>query len=369
MSLSLFGLDRQNTALSGELREAFASVLSSGAFVLGQHVASFERAVAKLVGVKHAVGLSSGTDALICALHALGCGPGSEVIAPAFSFFATAEAVRRVGATLRLADVQPATLGLDPAAVRRALSPRTRAVLPVHLYGAPVALDELSELAREAGVALVEDAAQAFGARFAGRAVGSWGTAACFSFFPTKPLGGFGDGGMLVTDDGALADRVRRLRVHGASDKHHHVELGGNYRLDALQAALLSVKLPRVEAWRQARAEHVAHYREGLAGLEGIRLLEVPERAESAHALFTVRVSGAGRRDALAQALAARGIATGVYYPKPLHLQPALGADFAAGQFPEAERASEEVLSLPLFADMTRAEVSAVIDAVRGECA
>ena len=364
MSLSLFGLERQNAPLSGELREAFSRVLSSGAFVLGEQVAAFERAVAEFVGVEHAVGLSSGTDALVCALQAVGSGPNTEVIAPAFSFFATAEAVRRVGATLRLVDVDPATLGLDPQAVRRTLTARTRAVVPVHLYGMPVALDELSKLVMETNVALIEDAAQAFGARFAGLPVGGWGTAGCFSFFPTKPLGGLGDGGMLVTRDSELAERVRRLRVHGASDKHCHLEIGGNYRLDALQAALLAVKLPRVEGWRRARAEHVARYREGLADLPELRLLEAPAGAESAHALFTVRVGG-GCRDAVRQALAERGIATAVYYPRPLHLQPALSADFALGQFPEAERASEEVLSLPLFADMTRAEVGAVIDAIR----
>lgn len=364
-ALDLFGLEAQNAALASELEAAFSRVLAAGNFILGAEVEAFEREVAAFLGAEHAVGVSSGTDALVCALQALGCVPGDEVVLPAYSFFATAEAVCRTGARPRFVDVELDSFGMDLGAVEAALGPRTRTFLPVHLYGCPVELDALKQMAVRAGVFVVEDAAQAFGATFGGRRAGTWGDAGCFSFFPTKPLGGFGDGGMIVTGDTGLAARCRSLRVHGASGKHQHAELGGNYRLDALQAALLRVKLGHVDRWRDARAALVTAYVQGLADVPEIRVPRLPSAAVSAHALFTVRVLD-GQRDALARALASRGIKTAVYYPRPLHLQPALAAyGYRAGEFPRAELACEQVLSLPLFAAMSEASRSSVVEAIR----
>lgn len=366
MSIDLFAIDHQQTELQSELETACARVLASGRFILGPEVEAFERELADFVGVEHAIGVSSGTDALVCALGALECGPGSEVVLPAFSFFATAGAVRRVGATPRLADIELDSLGLDPAAAEAALGPLTRALLPVQLYGHPGRLAELSQLAEARSLALVEDAAQAFGASLHGRRVGSWGTLGCFSFFPTKPLGGFGDGGMVVTQRADLAARCRRLRGHGASGKHEHQEVGGNYRLDALQAALLRVKLSQVERWRALRAAVARRYRKALADLDGLVLPGEPEQGESAHALFTLRVLDR-RRDALAAHLAEQGVSSAVYYPRPLHEQPALAdLGYRRGQFPNAELASQQVLSLPMSAGLSSADVDRVVEAIRG---
>lgn len=362
--LDVFGLEHQNRALAPELEAVFARVLGSGCFILGPEVEALEREVAAYLGVKHAVGVSSGTDALVCGLTALGCGPDTEVVLPVFSFFATVEAVCRLGARPRFVDIDLECFGLDLAAVEAALGPSSRALLPVHLYGCPVALDALGRVATRAGVSVIEDAAQAFGASFGGQRVGSWGQIGCFSFFPTKPFGGFGDGGMVVTDDPELALRCRSLRAHGATGKHQHGEVGGNYRLDALQAALLRVKLPYVDRFRQARAAHAAAYAEGLSDVSEVIVPRVPPSAESAHALFTLRVLD-GQRDALAKTLAARDIQTAVYYPRPLHLQPAfLSNGYREGQFPNAELASREVLSLPLFAEMSEGDRTRVIEAI-----
>lgn len=363
-ALDLFGLEPQNAALAPELTAAFSRVLASGNFILGAEVEALEREVTAFLGTSHAVGVSSGSDALVCALLALGCGPGDEVVLPAFSFFATPEAICRAGAKPRFVDVELGSFGMDLGAVEAALGPRTRALLPVHLYGCPARLDELGRLAAGAGVPIVEDAAQAFGASFLGRRAGTWGAAGCFSFFPTKPLGGFGDGGMIVTGDAELAARCRSLRVHGASGKHQHGEIAGNYRLDALQAALLRVKLGHVDRWRDARAAHAAAYLRGLADVPEIVVPRVPSAAVSAHALFTVLVQG-GQREALARALSARGIQTAVYYPRPLHLQPALaGYGYRAGEFPQAERACEQVLSLPLHAAMSEGDRARVVEGI-----
>lgn len=363
--LDLFGVAGQNARLSADLRAAFGRVLDSGAFVLGAEVAAFEREVAEFCGVAHAIGVSSGTDALVCALTALGCGPGTEVVLPAFSFFATAEAVCRVGATPRFVDIELSAYGMDMEALRASLNGRTRAVVPVHLYGCPRGIGELCEWANEHGVGVVEDAAQAFGARFAERFVGSWGRLGCFSFFPTKSLGGFGDGGMVVTNDPELAERCRQLRAHGAVRKHEHAIVGGNYRLDALQAALLRVKLPHVETWRQARAAHALAYAAELADVPELALARSPALAESAHGLFTVRVLD-GRRDELCRYLAARGIQSAVYYPRTLPAQPALAfLGHTSGDFPNAELACRQVLSLPLFAELTLQDRGRVVGAVR----
>ncbi len=340
-----------------ELSAAFSRVLTSRQFILGAEVSAFEAELGHYLGSAHAIGVSSGTDALIAALLALDIGPGDEVVTTPFTFIATAEAIARVGARPVFADVDPVTLNLDPARVVR--TPSTRAVLPVHLFGHPAELIGLE-------LPIIEDAAQAIGARAAGRRVGTLGRLGCFSFFPTKPLGALGDGGAVVTADGVLAERIRRLRQHGSADKHLYVELGGNFRLDALQAAFLRVKLPRLEAWLEARRAVALAYSRELAGIDELGLPATRQGTAPAWAHYVVRVRD-GRRDALAQHLDALGIATAVYYPRPLHLQPVFAQlGYARGDFPQAERAADEVLALPLFPGLTAEQQGRVVEAVRG---
>jgi dTDP-4-amino-4,6-dideoxygalactose transaminase len=345
--------------LAAELEAAARRVLASGRYVLGEEVAAFERELAGTLGVARAVGVSSGTDALLALLMALDVGPGDEVVTTPFTFFATAGAIARLGARPVFVDVERDTLNIDPAGALARLGPRTKAVVVVHLFGRPARTDELAAACASRGAALVEDAAQAIGAP----GVGARGRAAALSFFPSKNLGGFGDGGAVVTNDEALADRVALLRAHGAAQRLRHVALGGNFRLDELQAALLRVKLPHLPRWTSRRRAHAALYRERLAGVPGLAL--PPEDPACVWNQFVVRVGG-GRRDALADALAARGLATAVYYPTPLHLQPAL-ADLGhrAGDFPEAEAAAAEVLALPVAAELEADAIDRVAAAVR----
>jgi dTDP-4-amino-4,6-dideoxygalactose transaminase len=366
LKIPLLDLRAQYAELRDEIAIALAGVYEEQAFVLGPRVEAFEREIARFVGVTDAVAVKSGSDALYLSLLALGVGPGDEVVTTPFSFFATAGAIVRLGATPVFADVDERTLNLDPSQVREVLGPKTRAILPVHLFGVPAELDELLRLGDERGVPVVEDAAQALGARYRERRVGSIGRVGCFSFHPSKPLGAFGDGGMLVTNDGELARRLRKLRVHGATGKYEHeLEGGGNHRLDALQAAVLSVKLPRLEAWIRLRAELASLYANALAGCPGIVLPELPPGVVSSHSVFTLRVAN-GRRDALKRALAESGVETAIHYPKPLHLQPAL-ARFGRGEhsLPSAEQAATEVLSLPLYPELGEERASYVAARVR----
>ena len=343
----------------GELFEAMTGVLRSGTFILGPNVEAFEHEVAEFLGCDHAVGVNSGTDALALGLRALGIGPGDEVVTSAFTFVATAEAIVHAGAVPVFADIDPATLNIDPARVETAITPRTRAIVPVHLFGRPAPMAELLEIAAARRVAVAEDVAQAFGARVDGCRVGTIGQVGAYSFFPTKALGGFGDGGLVATDDEEVAARVRRLRAHGAARKHHSSEIGCNSRLDELQAAILRVRLPRVDALAKMRREVAGRYDEGLAGLPD---LVIPaDSADSVVSLYTVRVER-GRRAAVAAALDAAGIASAVFYPLPLHrLPPFAGAD---AECPEADRASEEVLSLPLWPAIPPAFVDEVVQTI-----
>jgi dTDP-4-amino-4,6-dideoxygalactose transaminase len=358
-------LGPEGAEVEGAVRDALERVLASRQFVLGPEVEAFEAQVAGLLGVRHAVGVSSGSDALLAALLALGIGPGDEVITTPFSFFATVECILRVGATPRFADVNPGTLNLDPEAAAQAVGPRTRAILVVHLYGRPAALEPFAALCERRGLALVEDAAQAFGVRHAGRAVGSWGRLGCFSFFPAKPLGAFGDAGLVVTGDDALAERVRALRVHGAVRRNEHRWVGGNFRLDALQAAVLGAKLPGFDRRLAERQASARRYDAGLQGVAGLEVVSPGTDAERGAAVYTVRAPG--RRDALRAHLGRAGIDSAVYYPIPLHRQAALGpAMEEAGAFPVAERAAAEVLSLPLYSGMAPGDVDGIIEQVRG---
>ena len=338
-------------------------MIDSSVFVLGPHGRALETELAGLCAARHGVGVGSGTDALRLALTALGVAAGDEVITPAFSFVASATTIAMAGARPVFVDVDHETLTLDVTAVERALTPRTKVIMPVHLYGHPAALDQITALARARGLAVVEDAAQAVGATWQGRPIGGWGDAACLSFYPTKNLGACGDAGMLLTTRDDVAERVRRLRHHGDSGRYHHVELGYCTRLDELQAALLRVKLRRLREWEDRRRAIAAEYLEALAHLP----LELPfERAGARHVyhLFTVRHPN---RDALVAALTELGVGTAVHYPRAVPGQPLFGEDGQA-RWPEAWRAAREVLSLPCFPEMTEAEVTGVIDAVRRAC-
>lgn len=362
MRIPVVDIQGQHGPLFEEIRRELEGVLRSGAFILGPKVRELEERVAALCGASHAVGCASGSDALLLALMALGVGPGDEVVTTPFTFFATVSAITRLGARPVLADIDPGTFNLDPARVAEAATPRTRGILPVHLFGLPVDMDRIAEVAERHGAWVLEDAAQAIGAVYRGRPVGSLGRAAALSFYPTKNLGALGDAGMVVTSDRELAERVRRLRAHGESERYLHQEVGINSRLDELQAAALLVKLRRLEAWNRTRRANAAFLAERLAGTP-LELPTVPEGHESVFHHFVVR---AERRDELRKFLADRGIGTGVYYPVPLHLQPCFAPlGYREGSFPEAEAASRRVVALPIVPEHGRERLEAVASAIR----
>jgi dTDP-4-amino-4,6-dideoxygalactose transaminase len=352
-------LTRQHAALRDDLIAAAARVLDSARFILGPEGEALERELAELSGVRHAVGVASGTDALRLSLTAVGVTAGDEVITPAFSFVASASTIVMLGATPVFVDIDPETYTLDVEAAARAVTPRTRAIMPVHLYGQPAPMDQVAALARAHHLAIVEDAAQAVGATWRGRPVGTWSDAACLSFYPTKNLGACGDAGMVLTDRDDIAERVRRLRHHGDGGRYRHVELGYASRLDELQAALLRVKLVRLAGWTEARRRVADRYR---TLLERSAVGLPVERAEARHVyhLFTVRHP---QRDALAKALAELGVGTAVHYPIPVPGQPMFGPTDER-RWPHAWRAAREVLSLPCFAELADKEVEAVAEAV-----
>ena len=356
-------LTRQHAALRAELMDAAGRVLDSARFILGPEGEALEQDLAKHVGVAHAIGVASGTDALRLALAAVGVGPGDEVITTAFSFVASASTIVMAGATPVFVDIDPATFALEAEGVARAITPRTRAIVPVHLYGHAAAIDRIAELGRTHGVAVIEDAAQAIGATYAGRPLGAWGDAACLSFYPTKNLGACGDAGMILTNRSDLAERLRRLRHHGDGGRYRHLELGYSSRLDDLQAALLRVKLGRLEAWTAARRRIAARYHDALAGLPLTLPIE-REPARHVYHLYTIRHR---QRDALAKALSQLGVGTAVHYPIAVPGQPMFGLP-AERQWPEAARASREVLSLPCYAELTDDEVNQATRAVRTAC-
>lgn len=362
MSIRFLDLQAMHDELRPELDRAWREVTDQAAFIGGAAVERFEADWAAYCGTRHAVGLANGTAALELALDALGVGPGDEVIVPANTFFATVSAVRTVGAVPVFVDVDPRTLLVDPARVGEALGPRTAAVIAVHLYGQPCDMDALGAICARAGVLLVEDAAQAHGATWRGRRAGSLGRIGCFSFYPGKNLGGFGDAGAVTTDDPELARAIRSLANHGrAPGSHHeHERIGANQRLDALQAAILSVKLTRLDAWNAARARVVGWYRQALADLP-VELLDEAPDAVSAHHLMVVRLAG---RDRVQAQLQARGIPTGIHYPIPCHRQKAFaGTDVPF--LPVVEGAAPRLLSLPLHPHLSQDAVAQVADALR----
>jgi UDP-N-acetyl-3-dehydro-alpha-D-glucosamine 3-aminotranferase len=357
----------QYTELKSEIDEAVLRVLASGSYILGQEVRAFESEMADYIGVAHGVGVASGTEALQLIIRALGIGPGDEVVTSALTFIATADAVAACGATPVFADIDPRTYNMAPDSVRAKLSGRTRAIIAVHLHGQPADLEALGEISESAGVSLLEDCAQSHGARFRGKTVGSFGRASAFSFFPTKPLGGVGDGGMVCCDDSELAESVRMLRAHGSRHKYLSEELGINSRLDEIQAAVLRVKLRRLDAWNEERRRIAAIYNDRLSTVE---TPYVAGGNEHVYHQYTVRTRA---RDELKATLAADNVGSNVYYPVPLHLQPCFeGLGYSRGDLPGAERASSETLSLPIFPGMTRQQVERVSEAVnnasRGKC-
>lgn len=361
-------LKEQYRMLREQMMRAVDDVFSSGHFINGPNVKALESEVAQYAGTSHAVALNSGTDALHLALRALDIGPGDEVITTPFTFVATTEAIGIVGATPVFVDIDPRTYNLDVSQLEAAITSRTRAILPVHLYGCPAPIEEILAIAQRHHLAVVEDCAQSIGAKVGEKVTGSFGQFGCFSFFPSKNLGAYGDGGMLVTNDEALAARARSLRGHGGRIKYHHEELGVNSRLDEVQAAILRVKLPYLEAWIDKRRAAAGRYTAAFAGSE----LQVPvEPADARHAYhqYTLRVPD---RDRVQQDMKAAGVESMVYYPVPLHLQKVhamLG--LREGAFPQAERAAREVLSIPMFPelrpDMQEQVVSAVFAACRRE--
>ena len=370
MNVPLLDLTLQYRAIEDEVMAAVRGVIEEQRFILGPVVDRFEAEVAAKLGVRHAVGCASGTDAILLALRAFDCGAGDEVVAPPFTFFATAGAIHNVGARPVFADIDPDTFNLDPAAAENAVTERTKVVMPVHLFGQMADMEVFRALGDRRGVAILEDAAQAIGARQR-TADGGWittgtlGDACAFSFFPTKNLGAFGDAGMTVTNDDATAERLRKLRVHGGRQMYHHEEVGYNSRLDALQAAVLSAKLPSLDGWSDARRRNAAYYDEALAGIDGVQTPVVREGFESIYNQYTVRVRD-GRRDELMAFLKERGVGSAVYYPVPLHLQQCFAyLGHREGDFPESERACREVLSLPVFPELTQAQRAHVAESVR----
>lgn len=376
MYVPLLDVRRQNLPLERELTEAFTRVLHSGRFILGPEVEEFERQAALVAGARFGIGVSSGTDAILLALMALGIGPGDEVICPTFTFFATAGCIVRAGARPVFADSRPDSFNIDRAGLEALINPRTKAIIPVHLYGQPADLNEIFEIARRHRLAVIEDAAQSFGAEYGGRPVGSFAEFGTVSFYPSKNLGALGDAGLLVTNDPALAEKARLLRDHGAHPKYFHSMVGGNFRIDALHAALLAVKLPHLSEYTAARQNHMREYNRALANLPGADNVEVivpavlSGRSHIANQ-YTLRVRRGPHwrwtespRDALRRWLAERGIGTEIYYPVPLHLQQCFQSLGQQGPLPVAETLAGEVLSLPVFPEMTTEERRYVADAV-----
>ncbi len=357
----------QHAPIADDVQQAVARIFAEQRFVLGDEVAEFEFEAAAFCDSREAIGCASGTDALLLSLMALDLQPGDEVITSPYTFFATGSSIYRAGATPVFVDIQPESFNLDPQAVEAALTPRTRAILPVHLYGQCAEMEPIWRLAVRNGLSIIEDAAQAIGAEYHGRRAGVLGTLGCFSFFPTKNLGGAGDGGLITTDDAEMSARLRRLRVHGDVGNYQHLEVGLNSRLDALQAAVLRVKLPHLDSWTAARQRNAEQYQSLFTDYDLLDAIELPATLPGRRHVYNqycIRI-GDGRRDEVKQFLQQRKIGCAIYYPLPLHLQPCfeyLGYD--AGALPEAERAASETLALPIFAELTFEQQERVVQAI-----
>lgn len=362
MKLHMVDVVSQYQNIKPDVDAAIHRVLDSGMFIQGKEVGEFECALAGYLGVKYAIGCASGTDALQIAMMALEIGPGSEVITSPFTFVATAETIGILGAKPVYVDIEAETFNIDPRKIESAITPRTRAIIPVHLYGQPAEMDAILDIARKHNLRVIEDAAQAHGAEYRGRRAGSMGDVACFSFYPGKNLGAYGDAGALVTNDAALADHARMLRDHGRSEKYAHKLVGYGYRLDALQAAILGAKLPHVDAWNVRRREIADYYTELLTNTDIVPSY-VPPQIKPVYHIYCIR---AKNRDVLQKHLKERGIETGIHYPIPLHLQPVYqNLGYNLGDFPHAEKAAREILSLPMYPELTYAQVQQIVDVVK----
>jgi dTDP-4-amino-4,6-dideoxygalactose transaminase len=377
MNVPLLDLKAQYATIRDEMREAVDRVLEAQQFIMGPEVAALEKAVADYVGARHGIGMSSGTDALLAALMALDVGPGDRVITPAYSFFATAGVIARLHAVPVLVDIDAASYNLSPSSLEqlwgrldRSVQQRVKAIVPVHLYGQCADMARILEVADRIGVPVIEDAAQSIGTIYRdGRFAGTLGTMGCFSFFPSKNLGGIGDGGMVVTSDDGLAERLRLLRNHGAQPKYYHKIVGGNFRLDTIQAAALLVKLRHLDAWHEARQKHADLYRDlfrqaGLVGTVGLPEVVDPTPGVRSH-IYNQFVIRTPNRDALREFLTAQGIGTEIYYPVPFHLQECFGdLGHKAGEFPESERAAHETLALPVYPELMPEQQAYVVERV-----
>lgn len=362
MKIPLVDLPAQYQTIKPEIDAAMQRVVGNATFILGPEARTFEEHFAAFCGVKHAIGLDSGTAALHLALLALGIGAGDEVITTTHTFIATSEAIVLTGARPVLVDIDPRTYNLDPNKVEAAITPRTKAIIPVHLYGQPAEMDPLLEVASRRGIAVIEDAAQAHGALYRGQRAGSMGDMACFSFYPGKNLGAYGDAGALVTNDDALADKIRMLRDHGRTTKYEHEITGYGYRLDGLQAAVLDVKLQHLPEWNERRRAHADYYTELLSNLD-VTVPYEPAHLRAVYHLYVIRTRG---RDALLQYLKEHDIEAGIHYPVPLHLQPVYkDLGYRRGDFPETEKAASEILSLPLYPELTHAQMERVVETMR----
>jgi len=371
MSVPLLDVNAQNLPLEEELTAVFTRVLRSGRFILGEEVEAFEAECAGFIGARHAVSMSSGTDALLAALMALGIGPGDEVLCPAFTFFATAGCIARTGAVPVFCDVLPDTFNLDLASAAARLTPHTKAIMPVHLFGQAVDMDAVAGFATSHGLQVIEDVAQSIGATYRGTGCGTLGAFGCFSFFPSKNLGGFGDGGLVTTQDADMAERLRRIRNHGMHPKYYHSSVGANFRMDALQCALLRVKLRHLAAYAAGRAANANYYLDRISKLPGVaagRLLLPVAEPHNGHVWnqFTLRVPGPGRRDSLKDHLTAAGIGCEIYYPVPLHRQECFAGlpAHAIQPCPVAEQLCQEVLSIPVYPELSPAQRDEVVEVI-----
>jgi len=373
MKVPFFDLVPQFASLQHEIRSALEEVFKTQQFIMGPQVEALEKTIAQYCGSRYAIGVASGSDALLLSLIACGVGAGDEVLLPPFTFFATAGAVSRVGATPVLVDIDPDTYNIDPEKIEREITSQTRVILPVHLYGQCADMDPILEVSKRHGLLVIEDAAQAIGAEYAprsgqpGRQAGTMGDLGCFSFFPTKNLGAFGDAGMVVTDHPGRAEEIRCLRVHGSKPKYYHKRIGINSRLDTLQAAVLLVKFRHLETWTQERQRKAERYRQLFQDLlplvPGLRLPKVQYVNRHIYHQFVVRVP---RRDPLRQFLQKEGVGTEVYYPVPLHLQECFAyLNYRRGDFPGSEKAAEETLALPIFPELTEAQQDYVVSRIR----
>jgi len=371
MKVPLLDLQAQYRPIRDEILAAMTRVADSQRFIMGPEIEALEQELAAMLGIRHAIAVSSGTDALLLALMALDLKAGDEVITPTYSFFATAGCVSRLGARPVLVDIDPVTFNIDVAQAIAAITPRTKAIMPVHLFGQSADLDPILDAAGRAGIAVVEDAAQAIGATYHARPVGGIGAFGCFSFFPSKNLGAFGDAGLVTTNDDTLADRARLLRTHGMRPKYYHHVVGANFRMDALQAAILRVKAPHLPAWTDARRANAAAYRDlfAAAGLGGRGQnpspILLPVESPGCRHIYNQFVIRTPERDPLKGHLDAEGIGNEIYYPVPFHLQPCFAdLGYGAGAFPHAERAAAESLAIPIYGELTRAQQERVVSAI-----